>query len=86
MTALDIDLLAKAAEKIYYSDTYTDDDNNMYRHVILPPEMVKYIPKDKLLEEHEWRSLRIMQSKGWVHYMIYKPEPHVLLFKKKLEQ
>lgn len=78
----DSDRLLKLSEKIYYSETYTDINNNLYRHVILPKELSEMVPKDRLLEESEWRALGITQSKGWRHYMKHTPEPHVLLFKK----
>lgn len=29
----------------------------------------------------EWRTLGVQQSKGWVHYAVHRPEPHVLLFR-----
>lgn len=66
---------------IYYSDRYNDDEYE-YRHVIVPKEMVKKFPKDRMMSEDEWRSLGIQQSQGWVHYMIHKPEPHILMFKR----
>jgi cyclin-dependent kinase regulatory subunit CKS1 len=25
-----------------------------------------------------------MQSRGWVHYEIHKPEPHIILFRREL--
>ncbi|EHY65416.1 cyclin-dependent kinase regulatory subunit CKS1 [Nematocida ausubeli] len=74
--------IAALSEQIYYSDTYTDENNNVYRHVILPNELSQMLPKGRLLEEEEWRSIGITQSKGWKHYMRHGPEPHVLLFKK----
>lgn len=60
------------------------------RHVMLPKQMLKAIPKDyfdvetgtlKILHEEEWRGLGITQSLGWQHYEIHAPEPHILLFK-----
>ena len=44
--------------------------------------MAKLIPTTHLMSEDEWRSLGVIQSQGWQHYMIHKPEPHVLLFKR----
>jgi cyclin-dependent kinase regulatory subunit CKS1 len=67
-----------------------NDDQNEYRHVQLPKQMLKAIPKDyfdgargtlKLLWEDEWRGLGITQSLGWEHYEVHEPEPHILLFK-----
>ncbi|XP_019866688.1 cyclin-dependent kinases regulatory subunit [Aethina tumida] len=68
---------------IYYSDKYYDVENE-YRHVVLPKEMVKLVPKTHLMSEQEWRGIGIQQSKGWVHYMIHSPEPHILLFKRPI--
>ncbi len=53
-----------------------------YRHVVLPKEYVKLVPKTHLMTEQEWRSLGVQQSQGWIHYMIHKPEPHILLFRR----
>ncbi len=70
--------------EIEYSDKYTDAHYE-YRHVVLPREIYKKIStKGKLLSETEWRSLGIQQSRGWVHYEIHKPEPHILLFRRAL--
>ena len=35
--------------------------------------------------QHEWRALGVQQSGGWVHYAIHPPEPHVLLFRRPLQ-
>ena len=71
-------------DEIEYSDKYTDGVYE-YRHVILPKEVMKRIPlKGKLLTEEEWRKLGIQQSRGWQHYEIHKPEPHILLFRRPL--
>ncbi|XP_029048174.1 cyclin-dependent kinase subunit 30A isoform X2 [Osmia lignaria lignaria] len=71
------------SDKIYYSGKYYDDKYE-YRHVVLPKEMVKSVPTTRLLREQEWRAMGVQQSQGWVHYMIHKPEPHILLFKRKI--
>ncbi|KAL4472588.1 hypothetical protein ABPG74_018537 [Tetrahymena malaccensis] len=68
-------------EEIEYSDKYTDEYYE-YRHVILPKNIFKKIPKNKILTEAEWRSLGVQQSRGWVHYEIHRPEPHILLFRR----
>jgi hypothetical protein len=36
-----------------------------YRHVVLPQDIAKRLPKDKLLSEAEWRALGVQQSRGW---------------------
>uniref|UniRef100_A0A3Q0SPF5 Cyclin-dependent kinases regulatory subunit n=1 Tax=Amphilophus citrinellus TaxID=61819 RepID=A0A3Q0SPF5_AMPCI len=55
-------------------------------HVVLPRDMVKYVPKSHLMSEKEWRQLGVQQSQGWMHYMIHEPEPHILLFRRPLLQ
>ena len=52
------------------------------RHVILPKHVSKNAPKGRLLSESEWRGLGVQQSRGWVHYAIHRPEPHILLFRR----
>ncbi|KAJ9625911.1 Cyclin-dependent kinases regulatory subunit (Cell division control protein cks1) [Taxawa tesnikishii (nom. ined.)] len=89
LTEAERDRLEEFIESIHYSSRYSDD-NNEYRHVQLPKQMLKVIPKDyfdgsrgtlKLLWEEEWRGLGITQSLGWEHYEVHEPEPHILLFK-----
>ncbi len=53
------------------------------RHVILPKELAKYVPHNRLLSEAEWRAIGVQQSPGWIHYMIHNPEPHILLFRRE---
>ncbi|RNA20574.1 Cyclin-dependent kinases regulatory subunit [Brachionus plicatilis] len=74
-------LIQKHAGDIYYSDKYFDDTHE-YRHVLLPKELAKIVPKDHLMSEAEWRSIGVQQSRGWQHYLIHEPEPHVLLFRR----
>lgn len=42
------------------------------RHVVLPQEIAKRLPKNRLLSEAEWRGLGVCQSRGWVHYAIHR--------------
>lgn len=56
----------------------------MDRHVMLPKDIAKLVPKTHLMSESEWRNLGVQQSQGWVHYMIHEPEPHILLFRRPL--
>lgn len=60
------------------------DDTNEYRHVMLPKELAKNLPKSRLLSESEWRTIGVQQSRGWEHYAIHRPEPHILLFRRPL--
>jgi len=70
-------------DQIAYSDKYYDERFE-YRHVILPNDIAKLVPKNHLMTETEWRNLGVQQSPGWVHYMVHAPEPHVLLFRRQL--
>ncbi|KAF8403159.1 hypothetical protein HHK36_011256 [Tetracentron sinense] len=57
---------------------------HLYRHVVLPLEVAKLLPKNRLLSENEWRAIGVQQSRGWVHYAIHRPEPHIMLFRRPL--
>lgn len=75
-------------DEIEYSEKYQDDKYE-YRHVTLPKAVAKEMYKltaglKRLLEEEEWRSLSVTQSRGWCHYEIHRPEPHILLFRRRL--
>lgn len=74
-----------SVKDIYYSDKYFDDTYE-YRHVMLPKDVAKLVPRGKLMSEDEWRSIGVQQSQGWVHYMHHDPEPHILLFRRKLNK
>lgn len=54
------------------------------RHVMLPAELARSVPRTHLMTETEWRNMGVQQSPGWVHYMMHAPEPHVLLFRRPL--
>ena len=68
-------------QDIEYSDKYADECYE-FRHVILPKHIYKQIPRGQLLTEMQWRSLGVQQSRGWQHYEVHKPEPHILLFRR----
>ncbi|CAN6901165.1 unnamed protein product [Brassica oleracea] len=34
--------------------------------------------------KNEWRAIGVQQSRGWVHYAIHRPEPHIMLFRRTL--
>ena len=70
-------------DEIEYSEKYADDLYE-YRHVLLPKDIYKKIPRNRLLNEMEWRSIGVTQSRGWVHYEMHKPEPFILLFRRPL--
>jgi cyclin-dependent kinase regulatory subunit CKS1 len=72
-----------ASSRIEYSEKYADDIHE-YRHVILPKELVRQLPRQRLLSEAEWRNVGVQQSRGWVHYAVHRPEPHILLFRRPL--
>lgn len=69
LTDAERERLEEYIDAIHYSSRYSDDEYE-YRHVQLPKDMVKRIPKDyfdpskgtlKLLWEEEWRGLGITQ-------------------------
>ncbi|OAD04098.1 hypothetical protein MUCCIDRAFT_125950, partial [Mucor lusitanicus CBS 277.49] len=68
--------------QIMYSPYYQDDEYE-YRHVVLPKNLARWLPQNRLLKKEEWIQVGVHQSSGWEHYMIYKPEPHILLFKRE---
>ena len=68
-------------DEIEYSEKYYDDIYE-YRHVLLPKAVYKQMPKGRLMTESEWRAMGVQQSRGWVHYEIHRPEPHILLFRR----
>ncbi len=45
---------------------------------------MRQLPRNRLLSETEWRSVGVQQSRGWMHYAIHRPEPHILLFRRPL--
>ncbi|XDV22338.1 hypothetical protein PO909_027246, partial [Leuciscus waleckii] len=75
--------MSSTKKQIYYSDKYSDEEYE-YRHVMLPKQLSKLVPSSHLMSEEEWRGLGVQQSQGWIHYMIHKPEPHILLFRRPL--
>lgn len=34
--------------------------------------------------QSEWRAIGVQQSRGWVHYAIHRPEPHIMLYRRPL--
>jgi len=73
---------------IRYSDVYQDSKYE-YRHIVVPLEMVKLLDSicggsRRLLEQREW-SLVLKQDSSWEHYAMHRPEPHVLLFRRPIE-
>lgn len=73
------------SQYVTYSERYMDDTYE-YRHVVLPNDLFKLMPRNRLLTEQEWRALGVQQSKGWEHYLIFKPEPNVLIFRRPLPE
>ena len=59
--------------EIEYSEKYCDEIYE-YRHVHLPKNVFKMMPRGRLLTESEWRALNVQQSRGWVHYEIHKSD------------
>lgn len=68
-------------EHYQYSEPVSDDTYD-YRYVIVPPAKAKLLPRGRLLTEAECKNLGVQQSPGWVHFMIHRPEPHILIFRR----
>lgn len=66
---------------IKYSEIYKAG-NYQYMHVILPRSHIKML-SGKLMKEKDWKLLGVKLSSNWENYLIFTPEPHVLLFRKK---
>ena len=75
-------------DEIQYSPKYYIDDDYEYCHVTLPEpvarDMYKISAGERLLLDHEWRGLGVTLSRGWVHYAIHHPTPHILHFRRPL--
>ena len=61
-----VELRTVSTDKHHFTDF-------ILRHVVLPKEIAKLVPKTRLMSEEEWRSIGVTMSAGWVHYMIHKP-------------
>ena len=72
-------------ETMEYSEKYYDEIYE-YRHVLLPKSVYKQLEKGQILSEPEWRELGVQQSVGWDHYDYHRPEPHILLFRRKIKR
>uniref|UniRef100_A0A669D2S2 Cyclin-dependent kinases regulatory subunit n=1 Tax=Oreochromis niloticus TaxID=8128 RepID=A0A669D2S2_ORENI len=84
-----LQLVTRHIMSIFFNAQHSCVDNVILpfpprRHVMLPKELAKRVPKTHLMSETEWRNLGVQQSQGWVHYMIHQPEPHILLFRRPL--
>lgn len=70
---------------VKYSNTY-EDDQYIYRHVMLTQGIYERngLKRTKrLYNEHQWRKLGLNMSPGWEHYMWFKAEKNLMLFRKK---
>ena len=56
-----------SSDEFFYSNRYSDSEYE-YRHVHVPKDVARLVPKARLMSESEWRSLGVTQSPGWVHY------------------
>jgi len=75
-------------DQIEYSEVFDDDIGYCYRNVYLPKTLTRDVWRittgrhPRLLKEDEWRKLGVQQSRGWEHYEVHHPEPHILLFRR----
>lgn len=81
-----------------YSSIYSDDRYE-YSHVVIPLEMLKILGLKyvagrhhpcgedvRLLQVTEWQALGIKLHHSWENYAVHKPEPQVLLFRRKVQK
>ncbi|KAL6645177.1 hypothetical protein ACP70R_016785 [Stipagrostis hirtigluma subsp. patula] len=61
--------------QIQYSEKYFDDTFE-YRSPSSSPRIASF--------PSEWRAIGVQQSRGWMHYAIHRPEPHIMLFRRPL--
>lgn len=69
-------MLSSASSHFYYTSYLNDHPTIVIlycRHVIIPKDVAKKVPKDHLMSEDEWRGIGVQQSKGWIHYMKHGP-------------
>lgn len=60
-----------------------DDDAYHYMHVRLEPRhVVCQVLPTGLLKERQWRAF-VSLPPGWEHYAVHRPEPHILMFRRK---
>ncbi|KAF7456405.1 Cyclin-dependent kinase regulatory subunit family protein [Cryptosporidium felis] len=78
-------------DDIIYSSKYEDDvyEYRIYQHITISQiskraQAIIQTKPNGLLTEQEWRMLGVQQSRGWQHYLVHKPEPHILLFRRPL--
>ena len=70
--------------EIKYTEKYRTGDYE-YTHVILPKTFLSKLT-GKVMTDKDWKNLGINISSSWENYMVYAPEPHVILFRRKIEQ
>jgi len=47
----------------------------------LPPSLSHASSLSLSFQQAEWRGIGVQQSRGWVHYAIHRPEPHIMLYR-----
>lgn len=75
----------KNTSNLTYSSLYSDNEYD-YIHVTLGNALFEKITPFQLFKQSEWSALGIDLSKQWKHYTFFKPEPHILLFRKEKEE
>ena len=71
------------SKELTYSKLYSDNQYE-YIHVILSTQLYEKITPFQILKEQEWKELGLTLSGDWEHYSFYKPEPHILLFRRSI--
>ncbi len=68
---------SKAVYRHYIKPIWSRYNKFCGRHVILPADIAKLCPKNRLLSEAEWRQIGVQQSRGWEHYALHKWFPFI---------
>lgn len=71
-----------SVNEFYYSTKYEDDEYE-YRHVHVPKEVARLVPKNRLMSETEWRSLGV-QVNICYYYVVLSKTKCQCYFKKTL--
>jgi cyclin-dependent kinase regulatory subunit CKS1 len=59
------------------------DDNYEYFHLTLNRRYAAaHIPQNRLFSNDELRAMKVIVKPHWEHYCVYRPEPHIMLFRR----
>lgn len=67
--------------RIEHSGKY-EDARFQFKHVKLPREVFRQMPRGRLLSRDELDALGVSHGPQWEQYCLFRNEPHVLLFRR----